>query len=95
MADALLRSSFGETLLAAAIVVACVGLTCTVHAQRTDKQVLVLYSTRPDSQLSIVGEGTLPRILKLGVAQNVIYYEPSGISVGIDPTRRSGSRWLS
>jgi hypothetical protein len=74
MASVSLRSAFGQTLLAAAIVVAHVGLTCTVHAQRTDKQVLVLYSTRPDAQLSIVGESKLPRILKLDLAQNVIYY---------------------
>jgi signal transduction histidine kinase len=69
-----LRSSFGQTLVATTIVLVHVGLTCTVHAQRENKQVLVLYSTRPDAQLSIVGERKLPRILDLELAQNIIYY---------------------
>jgi hypothetical protein len=36
-----------------------------------------------------LGSVTIP------VGDAYYFFEPSGISVGIDPTRRSGSRWLS
>jgi len=45
-----------------------------VDAQADSKHVLVLYSTRPDAQLSIVGENELPRILGAGLPQPVVYY---------------------
>jgi signal transduction histidine kinase len=38
------------------------------------KQVLVLYSTRRDSQIAIVGERELPRILADGLTENLDYY---------------------
>jgi len=43
-------------------------------AQAEGKQVLVLYSTRPDAQLSIVGESELPRILAAGLPEPAVYY---------------------
>lgn len=51
-----------------------VGIACAADAQPRDKQVLVLYSTRPDAQLSIIGESKLPQILNLDLAQNVVHY---------------------
>ena len=38
------------------------------------KQVLVLYSTRRDSQIAIIGERELPRILDDGLTDNLDYY---------------------
>ena len=40
----------------------------------THKQVLVLYSTRPDNQFSIIGERELPRILDVGPRTDLDYY---------------------
>jgi hypothetical protein len=60
--------------LAAIVVLVHLGLAGIAYAQADTKQVLVLYSTRPDAQLSIVGESQLPRILEAGVGQRVVYY---------------------
>lgn len=43
-------------------------------AQGDHKQVLVLYSTRRDTQFSIVGESELPRILDAGLGEHLDYY---------------------
>src|SRR5262245_18092631 len=43
-------------------------------AAEDHKQVLVLYSTRRDSEFSTVGEGTLPRSLDAGLERNLDYY---------------------
>src|SRR5436190_12823936 len=59
---------------AAAVVLVLVGATGVSHAQTESKRVLVLYSTRPDAQLSIVGESKLPSIIEAGLEQNVGYY---------------------
>ena len=40
----------------------------------SQKQVLVLYSTRRDSQIAVVGERELPRILDDGLTENLDYY---------------------
>ena len=71
MARLSLRSSLQT---AGAIVLVHVALACTVHAQGEDKQVLVLYSTRPDAQLSVVGERELPGILDVGQTHKLIYH---------------------
>ena len=43
-------------------------------AQNEHKQVLVLYSTRRDSQLSTIGESELPRVLDAGLGRRLDYY---------------------
>jgi signal transduction histidine kinase len=43
-------------------------------AQVRQKDVLVVYSTRRDSQIAIVGERELPRILSEGLTENLDYY---------------------
>ena len=45
------------------------------HRRQTEqKRILVLYSTRRDSQFSLVGERELPRILDDGLSRNLDYY---------------------
>jgi signal transduction histidine kinase len=51
-------------------------------AQDDHKRVLVLYSTRRDSEFSMTGESALPRMLDTGLAMNLDYY-----SEFIDVTR--------
>ena len=46
------------------------------------KRVLVLYTTRPDAQITIVGERELPRILEDGLGASIDYYPEY-----IDPAR--------
>jgi signal transduction histidine kinase len=48
------------------------GLASLASAQQ--KQVLVLYSTRRDAQIAVVGERELPRILDKGLNNEVDYY---------------------
>ena len=55
-------------------VVVHVGGAAAAHAQSDSRNVLVLYSTRRDAQLSIVGETELPRMLENGLGQPVEYY---------------------
>ena len=55
----------------------CLAVLCVSNAAWADdgqKQVLVLYSTRRDAQIAIVGERELPRILDDGLAEEVDYY---------------------
>lgn len=61
-------------MVAALVVLACLATAAAADAQGQDKQVLVLYSTRPDAQLSIVGERELPRVLETGLGRGVKYY---------------------
>jgi len=63
-----------RSVLAALVVVVHLGAAAAAGAQAGSKQVLVLYSTRPDAQLSIVGESKLPRILETGLPQRIGYY---------------------
>jgi signal transduction histidine kinase len=44
------------------------------RAHDEHKQVLVLYTTRRDSEFSLVAESALPRILDVGLDRNVDYY---------------------
>jgi len=69
-----MTESSRSSVLAAIVVLVHLGLAGIAYAQADTKQVLVLYSTRPDAQLSIVGESQLPRILEAGVGQRVVYY---------------------
>src|SRR5262245_27964958 len=43
-------------------------------AANHQRQVLVLYSTRRDAQIAIVGERELPRVLDAGLGGNLDYY---------------------
>jgi hypothetical protein len=61
-------------VLAAMVVLVHAGAPAPVDAQTGSKQVLVLYSTRPDAQLSIVGESKLPGLLEDGLSQPVAYH---------------------
>lgn len=60
-------------LLAAA---ACVATLAPPFAWAADgqKQVLVLYSTRRDAQIAVIGERELPRILENGLPDGLDYY---------------------
>jgi signal transduction histidine kinase/ActR/RegA family two-component response regulator len=61
-------------MFALSIALAQVAAPSLAYAQSEGKQVLVLYSTRPDAQLSIIGESRLPRTLDAGHAQDLVYY---------------------
>ena len=43
-------------------------------AQARQKQVLVLYATRRDAQLVVVGDREMPRILSAGLPEGLDYY---------------------
>src|SRR6188508_3460267 len=51
-----------------------VGLVAVAAADERQKQVLVLYSTRRDTQIAVLGERDLPRLLDAGVPEGVDYY---------------------
>src|SRR5688572_12820127 len=53
---------------------AILGPVATVCAADGQKQVLVLYSTRRDAQIAVVGDRELPRILEQGLPQGLDYY---------------------
>jgi signal transduction histidine kinase len=74
MPSQLLRSPLRRWLLTALIVLEPFALAATAYAQTGQKRVLVLYSTRRDSQFSIVGERELPRLLDAGLSRNLDYY---------------------
>lgn len=60
-------------LMAAAVASASSAATASV-AQERQKQVLVLYATRRDAQIVVVGDRELPRILETGLSEGVDYY---------------------
>src|SRR5215471_3961579 len=45
-----------------------------VLAANRQRQVFVLYSTRRDAQIAVVGERELPRVLDAGLGGNLDYY---------------------
>jgi signal transduction histidine kinase len=61
-------------MVATVMVLAEFALASTVSAQSEHKQVLVLYSSRRDAQISIVAENELPQLLDVGLARNLDYY---------------------
>jgi len=69
-----LRCSLRPGVFAATIVLAQIAGTSLAYGQSEPKQVLVLYSTRPDARLSVLGENLLPRTLEAGLAQDLVYY---------------------
>src|SRR4051812_33857941 len=82
MPGQLLRSPLRRCLLAALIVLGPFALGGTGYAQTAQKRVLVLYTTRRDSQFSMIGERELPRILDAGLSRNLDYYAEF-----VDPAR--------
>jgi signal transduction histidine kinase len=56
------------------LLLAALGEVVAAQTPARQKQVLVLYSTRRDSQIAIVGERELPRILDNGLTENLDYY---------------------
>ena len=60
-------------LLMALIVFASLAPTSKALAQNNHKQVLVLYSTRPDSQFALLGDSELARTLDAELAGNLDY----------------------
>ncbi len=67
-----LRRLSRRWLLPGFVVLMELGLASVASAQQ--KQVLVLYSTRRDAQIAVVGERELPRILDKGLNNEVDYY---------------------
>ena len=68
------RPRFARKLLALAINVLGLVSADLTWAQGAHKQVLVLYSTRRDSEFSTIGERDVPRILDEGLDRNLDYY---------------------
>jgi signal transduction histidine kinase len=60
--------------LLAFLTVATAGPLGAVRAADTQKQVLVVYSTRRDTQVAVVGDRELPRILDAGLPTRVDFY---------------------
>jgi signal transduction histidine kinase len=59
--------------LSIAMTLGAVGLA-DIASAADQKQVLVLYSTRRDAQIAVVGDRDLPRILERGLSDGVDYY---------------------
>jgi signal transduction histidine kinase len=68
------RRGLARGLLLAAIAVLELAPAGVAWAQDNHKQVLVLYSTRRDSEFSSIGERELPRILDVGLERELDYY---------------------
>ena len=64
----------GRRLALLVVTFAVLAGIASVWAQARQKAVLVLYSTRRDSQIAIVGERELPQILDNGLTENLDYY---------------------
>jgi signal transduction histidine kinase len=61
-------------LLTLILAVTALGVAGSASGEARRKQVLVLYPTRPDGQIAIVGERELPRILDRAFPEGVDYY---------------------
>src|SRR5262245_60770989 len=60
--------------LAITVTVGGLGPIEIAHAADEQTQVLVLYSTRRDAQIAVVGDRELPRVLEHGLAHSLDYY---------------------
>src|SRR4029453_11473526 len=67
------RLSITRALLIATAV-QTLGLVALGWADDRQKQVLVLYSTRRDAQIAVLGERDLPQLLDASVPEGVDYY---------------------
>ena len=68
------RPSVSRFLLGVAVGLASMATAETVSAAEGQKQVLVLYSTRRDAQIVVLGEANLPRILDEAPGTSLDYY---------------------
>src|SRR5688572_2628679 len=66
--------AFRRWLLLLTAASAILGPVEAVRAQDDQTQVLVLYSTRRDAEIAVVGDRELPRILEQGLPQGFDYY---------------------
>jgi signal transduction histidine kinase len=81
------RLSCRRYVWAALILLSQLGPAADAYAQGEHKRVLVLYSTRRDSEFSMTGESALPRMLDAGLGMNLDYHsEFIDISRFPDPT---------
>src|SRR6476660_8292568 len=74
MSSTFCRSQCIRRLLPLMLVVTEIGAVGLAHGSPRQKQVLVLYSARRDSQIVKVGDRELPRILEADFPQAVDYY---------------------
>jgi len=58
----------------AALMLGSLGAAREARAEPRQKQVLVLYSTRRDAQIVVVGDREMPRILAGGLPEGLDYY---------------------
>jgi signal transduction histidine kinase len=66
-------------------------LCCTTDARAEQKDVLVLYATRPDARISAYADRELPQILERGLGERVNYYaEHLDLARFPEPSYRSG-----
>jgi hypothetical protein len=68
------RGPFGRWLLPLLLVLLELGAAGSARAAESQKQALVLYSTRRDAQIAVVGERDLPRIFADGLTEGLDYY---------------------
>jgi len=68
------RRASGTWLVVVEVCLAGVCLPYSASADQAQKQVLVLYSTRRDAQIAVIGERELPRILDDGLQEGIDYY---------------------
>jgi signal transduction histidine kinase len=61
-------------VLATALLVLVLDSSDVAHAARDQKKVLVVYSTRRDTQIAVIGERDLPRLLEDGLGSKPDYY---------------------
>ena len=66
--------AFARSLLLILTAAAILGPVEVALAADRQKQVLVLYSTRRDAQIAVVGDSELPRLLDEGLPQGLDYY---------------------
>jgi signal transduction histidine kinase len=74
MRDASLRPALPPRLLLIAVLLAWLGPSASVSAAERQIRALVIYSTRPDAQIAILGERDLPRLLDEGLDGGLDYY---------------------
>jgi signal transduction histidine kinase len=74
MTPAICRRQCVRRFLPVVLLASMAGTSEAVHASHRQKQVLVLYSSRRDSQIAKVGDRELPRILESTLKQTVDYY---------------------
>jgi signal transduction histidine kinase len=87
------RWPLGRALARLGVGLVMLGLMPGVLAAAQQKQVLLLYSTRRDAQIAVVGDRELPRILDAGLTEGLDFYsEYLDLARFPDPEYRSAFR---